>query len=401
MFTAGSWPCILLLYVYGLVATSLVTQSVPVIADIAHTFGVPIPSAGWIISIPSLVTAIGAMGGGWLSDNVGDRRVIFWGCIAAFIGNLGVFLAQDYGVLMGFRLLEGIGYLALTVGAVTMIMRTTTGSRRSIALGLWTSHTSCGIGLTLIIIAPLAQKGEAWRWAFGGHAIVMALLAAASVFLPKADPLHVSRRFVDIMTVLRSRGPWRIAIASCASAFIQTGIMAALTVYLARSYQVSIPVAAGVGFGAEVVNAIGCLSVGLLLKKGWAPARLALWGGLIMLLGGLALYAPGASFVEAAIATSVFGFGIGIVNGLIWALVPSSSPNNQTLGATSGLVAQATYLGVLLGPPAIFGTMHADGWTMRLFFVAFACVVQLLPLPIWGRRARSGTSSVDMASQGH
>jgi predicted MFS family arabinose efflux permease len=397
MFAAGSWPCILLLYVYGLVATSLVTQSVPVIGDIAHAFGVPISSAGWIISIPSLVTAIAAMGGGWLSDNVGDRRVIFWGCLCAFMGNLGVFFAQEYTVLMAFRLLEGVGYLALTVGAVTMIMRTTQGSRRSIALGLWTSHTSCGIGLTLILVAPLAQKGDAWRWAFGGHAVIMAVLAAASVFLPKMDPNHVSRRFVDIATVLRSRGPWRIAIASCASAFIQTGIMAALTVYLARTYSVSIPVAAGVGFGAEIVNALGCLSVGVLLKNGWSARVLALGGGVVMLLGGLALYAPDVSFAAAGVATAVFGFGIGIVNGLIWAMVPSVSPSRETLGATGGLVAQATYLGVLLGPPAIFATMHAQGWTTRLMLVAGACVVQLLPLPIWGRRARNAIGITPVA----
>lgn len=61
MLTPGSWPCILLLYLYGTVATSLVTQSVPVIGDIARQFALSHTAAGWVISIPSLITAVFAL----------------------------------------------------------------------------------------------------------------------------------------------------------------------------------------------------------------------------------------------------------------------------------------------------------------------------------------------------
>lgn len=385
MLSPGSWPCIILLYIYGTVATSLVTQAVPVIGDIARLFGLSHAAAGWVISIPSLITALGAVFAGWLVDRIGDKRVIVGGSLFALVGNLGVVLAHDMNALFISRLLEGVGYLSLTVGAVTLIMRTTNGARRSIALGLWTSHTAVGIGLTLSIVAPLAQHGERWRWAFGGHAVLMAALAAAAILLPTKRDRSRDRRIGDVWVVLKSVGPYRIALASGASAFIQTGIMAALTVYLARRFSITIPMAAGIGTLAEVFVACGCLSAGHLLKAGFKVGRLAMAGGLVLLAGGVALYLPATSLVGAIVAVCTFSAGIGLVNGLIWTLVPSSAPSEATLGATSGLVAQATYLGVLLGPPAIFATFYDGGWTVRVTLVVVATVLQLLPILAWGR----------------
>ncbi len=385
MLSPGSWPCIILLYIYGTVATSLVTQSVPVIGDIANYFHLSHASAGWVISIPSLITALAALFGGWLVDRIGDKRVIFGGSLFAFAGNVVVVSAHDVSTLLGGRLLEGVGYLSLTVGAVTLIMRTTTGARRSIALGLWTSHTAVGIGLTLSLVAPLAQHGERWRWAFGGHAILMAVLACAVVLLPARQANLQSRRLADIWLVLRSVRPYRVALASGASAFIQTGIMAALTVYMSRRYSIAIPAAAGIGTLAEVFVALACLSVGYLLKAGVRGGRLALAGGIVMLCGGVALYLPTVSLVAAIVAVCVFSTGIGLVNGYIWTLVPSAAPSTASLGATSGLVAQATYLGVLLGPPAIFASFYEGGWVVRVGLVAIAVVLQLAPILGWGR----------------
>jgi len=378
----GKWPCIILLYIYGVVATSLVTQSVPVVGDVAKHFGLGSTASGWVISVPSLITAIAAIFGGWVTDRIGDKRVIFGGSLFALAGNIVVFLAQDTTILFLGRLVEGVGYLSLTVGAVTMIMRTTSGPRRAIALGVWASHTAVGVGLTLTIIAPLAGHGNAWRWAFGGHAVLMAILAALAFLLPAKTSDAPVRRMSDIWTVLKSLPPYRVALASGASAFIQTGIMNALTVYLSSAYHVSVKQAAGVGTIAEVFVVVGSLSVGYLLRAGLTAKRLALIGGVVMLIGGVGLYLPSAGFVTACVAVCVFSLGIGTVNGLIWTFVPGAAPSPETMGATSGLVSQATYLGVLLGPPAIFSTFHDGGWTIRIGLVLVFVVLQIAPLPL-------------------
>lgn len=393
----GSWPTILLLYAYGVVATSIVSQASPIVGSIAKFYHLSNTNAGWIISIPSLVTAVGALMGGWLTDRVGEKRVLFVGCLLTLVGNLLVFFSDSPAMLWGGRLLEGGGYLSLTVGAATMIMRTTEGDRRSTALGLWTSHTAVGIGATLLIVAPLAHSPEGWRWSFGGQAIVAALLAVSVLFLPRPQAPVVARRLSDIGLVLRSPNPYRVALASLATALLQTGVMAALVVFMSKTFHVSIPAAAGVGTIAEVVNALGCLLVGPLLKRRVAPVAVGVTGGLILLSGALMLYLPGVSFLCAATGVAVFSLGIGLTNGLIWALVPKTAPSPQTLGVTGGLVAQATYLGVLLGPPLIFSSFHADGWKQRIALVVAMAVLQVAPLPIW-RRSRRPVGDLKLAS---
>jgi MFS family permease len=386
MLTPGSWPCIILLVIYGTVATSLVTQSVPVIGDIAQFFHLSRATAGWVISIPSLITAVFSLFGGWLIDKLGDKRVIFAGSLCALIGNLGVFFAQDVATLFSSRLLQGLGYMALTVGAVTLIMRTTTGSRRHIAIGLWTAHTAVGIGVTLSIVAPLAQKGELWRWAFGGHAILMAVLVLGVVLLPGKTEATEARRLSDIWLVARTRRPYRLAFASASSAFIQTGIMAALTVYMSKTFAVSVKQAAGVGTLAEVFVVLACFAIGYLLKAGWKARTLAIVGGIGTLIGGVVLYLPASDFTQAAFGICLFSAGIGLLNSLIWTFVPQAAPTLSSMGATNGLVAQGTYLGVLLGPPAIFATLHEGGWSMRVGLVIVATLLQMILVPVWGRR---------------
>lgn len=397
MLRPGKWPSIILLYIYGAVATSLVTQSVPIIGDISRYFSLGHAASGWIISIPSLITAVFALFGGVLIDRVGDKKVIFVGSVAALIGNIGAFTAHSLPILVVSRLLEGVGYLSLTVGAVTLIMRTTEGARRNIALGLWTSHTAVGIGLTLSIVAPLAGHGEQWRWAFGGHAIVMAVLAIVAFFLPTRTQYTPARRLEDVWKVLKKPLPYRVAMASCSSAFIQTGVMAALTIYLARTYAISVPHAAGIGTIAEVFVVIGCLSVGYLLKGNISARTIALIGGVVMLIGGLTLFLPASPLLFAAAGVCAFSIGVGCVNGLIWTFVPKAAPSLETMGATSGLVAQATYLGVLLGPPAIFSSFYPGGWGVRLVLVAVATILQLAFLPLWARQTPIAPSTMAMS----
>lgn len=381
MMRPGTWPCVILLYVYGVVATSLVSQAVPVVGDIARQFQLGTTTAGWVISIPSLVTAVAALLGGWVVDRIGDKRVIVAGSLFALAGNVVVFAAPTAAVLFTGRLIEGAGYLSLTVGAVTMIMRTTAGPRRAIALGIWTSHTAVGIGLTLSIVAPLAGHGEDWRWAFGGHAVLMAVLAAVGFFLPRKTTGAPVRRMSDIVTVLKRLPPYRVALASGMSAFIQTGVTNGLTVYLATTFAVSVRQAAGVGTTAEVFVIAGAVSVGYLLKAGLTSRRLALIGGVLAMAGGIALYLPATRFLPAVVAVCLFSLGIGAVNGLIWTFVPAVAPTPETMGATSGLVSQATYLGVLLGPPAIFATFFDGGWTIRIALVVVAVIAQIAPIP--------------------
>jgi MFS family permease len=111
------------------------------------------------------------------------------GCAVLVLGDLGVTLAGSVEMLYAMRVLEGIGYVAIAVAAVTMLTRTTQGARRTSALTLWSSFVPMSFALPLILAAQLDGTGK-WRWAFTGHGIPLAALGiAAWAWLPTLTPV--------------------------------------------------------------------------------------------------------------------------------------------------------------------------------------------------------------------
>lgn len=164
------WSAILLIVAFGAAATAVVPQAVPVIRDIIHRFPQGAAYAGWLISMPSAICALSALVAGLMVDRIGDRRMLLAGSAFVVAGDFGVAVAQSFSALLAWRLVEGVGYLALTVGGATMLMRTTDGARRKAALALWSAHTPIGFALALALVTPLAGTGsDSWRLAFSGH----------------------------------------------------------------------------------------------------------------------------------------------------------------------------------------------------------------------------------------
>jgi MFS family permease len=334
---------------------------------------------GWIISMPSALTAIGAVLTGWLVDRVGDKPVLLAGCLIVILGDIGVTISETLTTLLDMRAVEGVGYVCIAVSAVTMLMRITHGARRNLALTLWSSFIPMSFALPLILTARLAGTG-AWRWAFSGHAIVLAVLLVLAVFsLPSREGDRGPRRTTGLATVLRSPGPYLLGSAFALHAFIQTGIVSTLPHKLMALYHVGFPVASSVITLGMLFNIIGCLVVGPLMNRGVGAWSISVAGVLGVLVGGVAVGRDLPGLQAAGALACLFFFSSGLIAGL-WALLPHVAPGRHTLGATSGLVTQITLLGVLFGPPAAFAAQAGGDWSREGVNVAIAALVGLLLL---------------------
>ena len=102
----------------GMTHLSLVS---PVLPELAEALGVSISMVGWVqgsVAVPGLFLAIFA---GYLSDRFGGRRVIMI-CITIFtiFGSAG-FLATSFPMLLGLRMLQGVGTSGIVGVAVALI----------------------------------------------------------------------------------------------------------------------------------------------------------------------------------------------------------------------------------------------------------------------------------------
>ena len=364
-----------------------VSEAVTELSSIAREFH-PANSSliGLVMSLPSLVVALGALLAGYLVDRLGDRPVLLAGAFTAVIGDICVILAPSFQILLGGRLLTGVGYVLSAVGAITILMRITTGKQRTMALALWSTTVPVSFILPFLSAGLAASLGS-WRAAFAAHAGLTALLTLlASLSLPKPDggSLQPSRTS-GLGAVLRTPWPYLLGVSFAANAFILTGTIATLGPYLAHRYGVSELEVQRWNVVAMVANMLGCLLVGRLLNKGVQAQVIGLCG--IVLSGTAAgLIFVSQLGVAGSIAVSwLFTFGCGLLVGM-WALVPRCAPSLASMGATSGLITQLTLIGVLLGAPLAFMAQSAPSAGPMLTLIVVATLVCLAGgAPIWVR----------------
>src|SRR5580658_3566765 len=116
----GRWAQILLIYALGVFAVAVISVAVPEIGGIARELHPSAPAAlGWVISMPALVAALGALAVGWLVDAIGDRRVLLAGGLILVTGDTGVVTSHGLSTLLEWRVVSGVGYVCMAVAAVT------------------------------------------------------------------------------------------------------------------------------------------------------------------------------------------------------------------------------------------------------------------------------------------
>lgn len=380
------WPAIILIYCLSVASAMVVSEGVPALGGIAAEMHPPSPATiGLVMSLPALVVAIGGLAAGWLVDRAGDRRLLLLGGVFLLLGDGGVIASGSIGTLLAWRIVGGVGYLLMAVAAVTMLMRVSAGRARVAALALWSTVIPASfIGA---FVAGALLLGLGWRWVFGIHALVSAvlLLIGLQALPPRAEADIVVSRTAGIVTVLRTPWPYALGISFAAAAFIQTGMIAVLASLLQMRIGATEVQVQSFGIVAMLLNMTGAFSVGMMLNRGVPAWAIGIAGAALTAVCTLLLRIVVADLTTAIVADCALLFGCGLLAGM-WALLPRVAPSPQTLGATSGLVTQITLFGVLIGPPAAF-TALSFGTFGFVVLIAAMLIGTACAVPVWLRPA--------------
>ncbi|MGK3123755.1 nitrate/nitrite transporter [Candidatus Pantoea formicae] len=378
---------ILVAYALGVMAAMTVSEAVTELGGIAKEFHVFEHSQiGLIMSLPSLMVALGALLAGYLVDRIGDRAVLLTGAVIIVIGDIAVVAAPAFHLLLAGRIITGIGYVLTAVAAVTLLIRITTGKQRNMAMALWSTFVPASFLLPFLSVG-LAEHFSSWRAAFIAHSVLTLLLAfIATLSLPRrtAEEKAQFSRTRGLRAVLRSPLIYLLGISFGADAFLQTGIISTLAPYLSKRYSVPVIEVAHWNVVAMICNGVGCLLVGALLNRGVKAMVIGLFGLVLTGLPALAIYTLPLGFAFSIGASWLFMFGSGLLVGM-WALAPVVTPSRESIGATSGLITQLTLVGVFLGPPLFIAAQSSGNSTSLAMLVISGLVVCLAGVPIWLR----------------
>ena len=386
-FLQNTYLRILVAYALGVMAAMTVSEAVTELGSIAKEFHIAEHGqVGLVMSLPSLMVALGALLAGYTVDRIGDRVVLLIGAVVIIIGDLRVIGAPTFKLLLVSRAITGVGYVLTAVAAVTLLIRITTGKQRTMAMALWSTFVPASF-LLPFLSAGLADHFASWRAAFLAHSVLTLLLVGlAQLCLPRrtVEEKAMFSRTRGLRDVLKSPLPWLLGISFGADAFLQTGVITTLAPCLAKSYGVDPMMVSRWNVVAMVCNGVGCLMVGALINRGVKAVRIGLAGIVLTGLPALLIFSLQPGLWPSIFASWVFTFGSGLLVGM-WALAPIVAPSRESIGATSGLITQLTLIGVFLGPPLFFHALqNASGHSLALL-VLVGLAVCLVGLPIWLR----------------
>ncbi|MGW2227139.1 MFS transporter [Streptomyces formicae] len=388
---------------------SVVLTALPAIQE---STGAGPAAVQWLTTGYTLPVAVGLITGGRLGDLHGRRRILLVGTVVFTAASLLCGLATGPGVLIGARVLQGVGVALMIPQVLATLHVTFAGQNRSKAFGLYGAVLSLANVLGPVMGGLLTEAdlfGLSWRPIFLVNVPVgLAVLLLGRRFVPestvrKADRLDLTGVLLSALAVVLILFPlteghlhhWPLwCFAMLAAGLVALGILLRhqhlkqgraplVPLPLFRSRQFSGGVAAqlmhgllcglffmtwtlylqrGLGMSpfhaalAFVLLSLGELAGATLAAKsaGRFARRLPQAGALIALAAmaayGLQADAGRADLTLPAMTAPVvlIGFGLGMVSGPLADMSLARVPH-QDAGSASGLFNTAMHLGIALG----------------------------------------------------
>ena len=326
-----------------------------VLPAIAGHVGVPVTTAGQLITVHALTYAVAApllstLAGRW------ERRRLLWTSLGLFvISNVATAVAPDFGTLTAARVLGALGASLFTPTAVVIAADLVPLDRRGRAVSMVLS----GLTLATVVGVPLGVLLEpeiGYQGLFGIVALLGLLASAALLALPRV-PAPPAARFRERLSILRDRTVvWVLAVS-------MLGSLADFAAYTYASPMLSGLTGAGAGtlglllFVYGVAGAMGNAVVGRITDRFGSGVGIA--GSLVALAAGLALL-PLAASSTVAVAALLVLWGLGG-----WGIMPAIQHRLISAAPASAAVviafnSSALYLGMGLG--GITGGAVAAVW---------------------------------------
>jgi EmrB/QacA subfamily drug resistance transporter len=434
---------------------SLVSPALPVIQ---RDLGTTASTVTWVFTALLLSVSVATPLLGRIGDMVGKERTLLIALAALAVGCLLAALAPNIGVLIGARVVQGLGGAVFPL-AFGIIRDEFPSERVPSVVGVVSAVIAVGGGLGIVLAGPIVEA-LGWRWLFWIPLVVVTLAAVLVRRYVPGSPQRVPGRIDWLAAALLSG--WLVALLLPLSAgrswgwssLLTIGLFAAAAVLLAGWITVElrsanplidmrmmrlpavwttnlvallfgaamfavyafvpqfmqIPTVAGFGFGSSVTQA-GLLMLPMLVTMAvsgslsgpiapWFSVKAqVVWGSALSLVASVAFAEFHDRPWQVAIATAVFGLGLGLAYASMTSLIVQNVPREQT-GAATGMNANIRTIGGSIGTAIassiITGHVQASGLPAEsgftetfLLLAAFCAIAVLLALAIPTARRRA------------
>jgi len=358
--------------------------------------GITVAALGVILSVHRFIRLAANPIGGLVYDRLGRRRPFIAGLALATLATFGYFVAGSFWPLLAARLVWGLAFSLVSVGAMAVLLDVTTPADRGRTVGAY--HALAHVGRVIVFLAG------GWLVDALGYRPTLAVFvpltalggAVAWVALRETHPPDNLEGRAPFLAGLRTLDP-RLAIPAAmgfATFFTGNGIlMATLGLHLRNETAASgalVPLAALTGVllaARQAVATIAAPVAGRFADQFGDRAAVTAVGAAIGAVGfGLLAAGRGLGAVVAGVLLAALGESVLLPALTAWAgdLTP---PTRR--GAAMGALAAANDLGGATGPLVGFAFAGAAG-LRSAYTLAVGLALAAIGLALLGRRAGGG-----------
>ncbi|MGI8793848.1 MAG: MFS transporter [Acidimicrobiales bacterium] len=358
--------------VTGIMGNTLIT---PVAPDIVADFGVGSTGLGFVLGAATAPGILLAPVIGVLADRFG-RRELLLPCLMLFGvgGGLAAF-APSFGVLIGLRVVQGLGSAGLINLAVVLIGDNWDGAERAKIIG----RNAATLTIALAVLPPIGgMLGDVggWRYSFVPYWIALGTAFFVWRILPAG-----TRGDRTIGEQLRELGPslrllpvvGSLVVGFVLFVIIFGLVLTVLPAYLAADFGASASTRGLVlGFPA-ITSTVVAFNLGRLRKR--FGGRMLVTIGCVGVGASMFVFASAPTFALLLLAPPLYGIGEGMLIPTLQDLVSGAAPT-ASRGSVVAIWVSVARLGQTIGPIAAgFGLEHT---TPSVMFAAGGTAAVLL-----------------------
>lgn len=346
----------------GMIAAAHMFKLAPALPVLRHDLALGIVAAGWLVAIVNLMAALTGVAAGALADRFGAARLLLAGLLLAAFASAATALFPGTVVVFIYRLLEGVGFLAVTVSAPSLMMRVTALRDRPLVLSIWSTYSPAGGALALLLAAP-AMTVVGWHGVWLGLAAlsVVAAVAVKMAGIKGSSPGAGPQRFTsNLMSVIHRPGPWCAAGSFALYTIQYSALMAWLPTFLVEQRHLPIVTAGALTAFVMAVNISGNLLAGALLRRGVRHGTLIAAASIVMALCAGIIFSSLPDGLRYAACALLSAAG-GLLPAAVLAAAPHTAPSPGHIGTMNGMIVQGSNIGLLMGPPLLASLVAISG----------------------------------------
>lgn len=372
------WWVVVLVVAAGIAASLQIGKAAIAIPLLQAETGSDLAVLGWVSSIFAVLGLFGGAPAGALTTRFGDRRILLLGLSLLALGSALGAATSGFGLLLACRVVEGSGFLMVSVSGPALLRRCVGERDREIAMALWSCFMPAGMALAMLL-GPLFGG---WRaiWLGGAGFALMAGIAVALRVPRSTAGAAISWRQLaaDTGCMFLTRGPLLLALCFALYAMMFFAVLSFLPVLLIERMHSSLALAGLLSGLATAGNIVGNLIAGVLLARG--ASRLAVLAGASVAMGLAAVFVflpllpPAGAFLSGILFATAGGF----IPATLLSTAAALAPRPNLVPASIGLLMQGSNLGQVLGPAVVGLVISGIGWTGAAALVAVLSLLAVL-----------------------